>query len=121
MNMPITPENSMLKKESNVTEQAMKFVKDNLTPDWDNKMEIVKELKEKFGLSMLEAANLTGSIISELRVNRAAELLENNDEESVIKQLEQEWGKGRKRSEKKNLEKLVRDRVRQAKEMKKNS
>jgi hypothetical protein len=104
-----------LESNQSVKEETLKemteFIKDriNLKFNNNNKLEVINEVKEKFGLSKVESSNLVVSIISDLRVDRAKELLNDSTREEAIEQLKKEWGNDGKvkREEAERIERIL--------------
>ena len=77
--------------EQNITEKVKEFIKNVISLDGKNKVEVLKEVRNEFNMELKEASNLTNSALFELRVEKAASLLSEIDRVSVIKQLRSEW------------------------------
>ena len=77
--------------EQDTIKKVKEFIKDVISLDGKNKVEVLKEVRNEFNMELKEASDLTNSALFELRVEKAASLLSEIDRVSAIKQLRSEW------------------------------
>ena len=77
--------------KQDVAEKGKKWIEKIISLNGRNRVEVLKKVRSEFNLELKEASDLTNSVLFELRVERATELLAEIDRVSVIKQLKREW------------------------------